>query len=89
MEPKFTKGWIVEENFGLEGLAFLTIRDEKETLCSTWLNPDRKLANLLSAAPDLYEALEQMLKDWDDHIQLPVKTVMDAKAALKKARGES
>ena len=43
-------------------------------------------AHLIAAAPDLYEALEAMLDECVDDEFAP--HVMDARAALAKARGE-
>lgn len=42
-------------------------------------------ANLIAAAPDLYEALRQIVYDWDGEPE----DVFDAQIALAKARGES
>jgi hypothetical protein len=52
-------------------------------------------ANLIAAAPELYEALEELL-DWQNGVPLDTPkyrkgwggAVEKAKAALKKARGE-
>lgn len=48
------------------------------------------IISLIAAAPDLYEALDQLLFSLTDEDGLleHVKPVMDARAALAKARGE-
>lgn len=50
---------------------------------------DSELANahLLAAAPDLLEALERLVSD-DHAVYLNPMAIDDARAALKKARGQ-
>lgn len=45
-------------------------------------------ASLIVAAPEMYEILATLLSEYEEHIQITVKTVMKAKEILSKARGE-
>jgi hypothetical protein len=51
-------------------------------------------AHLIAAAPDMYEALEAMVEQYDNGPDAPIlesahKALTAAKEALTKARGES
>lgn len=58
--------------------------------CHTWdgerFTVQQANAHLIAAAPELFEALEEMLAECEDDEFAP--HVMEAKAALAKARGE-
>ena len=46
-------------------------------------------ANLISAAPDLYEACEKCLCVWDEDNGPEMQWALEMRAALAKARGEA
>lgn len=101
-ERKWTKGpWMVQppehgyDNVSLEGgLGGIFAADE--CICEfgaddTYYNscgqyPSPANANLIAAAPDLYEALENLL--YAMRLEHPYTTYPEAEKALAKARGE-
>lgn len=86
-EAKFTKGpWTFEHGvYTPEDNYFSMISSHCGNVCHVW---DKDDAHLIAAAPDLYEALEDVLG------LIPLEfeespMVAFAKAALDKARGEA
>ena len=107
MSTKFTPGpWFATEEFGTgDVLVYHAIRAGKnmwdETIASTWAAPNAANANLIAAAPMLYEAMDRILNaetatqygvDNDNRSARYKELAMalqDGRAALKAARGES
>lgn len=94
-DTKFTPGpWVASDEVHGKCGGIIHIKDGKYSeICTMWSsgleNEDEFLvnANLIAAAPDLYEALERM-KIWcEDEVgaELPCDSI---NAALAKARGE-
>ncbi len=90
METKFTPGpWVVCDS----GLA---VRDGHTTLCEVprgveiLKDEDEANMRLISAAPDLFEALEDLMLCHAEggYVQPDPEVFEVARAALKKARGE-
>lgn len=101
-ETKFTPGpWVIDpETRPSEVCTIHGMPRDERTNYQGWAyvrgelgywdsSPDEEMANahLIAAAPELYEALEAMLEECEDDEFAP--HVMDAKAALAKARGEA
>ena len=93
MNEKFTPGpWNTEysyrkdwyEIYGDEGMIMIAAAFN----CQHKL--DRANAALIAAAPDMYEALENLLEAWDEWgvSSFPDPFADMARAALKKAKGE-
>lgn len=107
MEKKFTPGvWEVEKIKELNGTEYLKIFGELKPchqlgkICTpivrTYFSGDRDLANahLIASAPELYEALEMVLKFHNDNEAhgdgfLHDHEVQKVESALAKARGEN
>lgn len=99
-ETKWTPGpWVVGES-SHNGLPCVDACDPNDgqlmiEICEVWgedraeseTEMSRANAHLISAAPELYEALASMLEECEDDEFAP--HVMEAKAALAKARGET
>jgi len=91
-EPKFTPGPWGNVDFALSNeigtLKNPLIAVVQSRHCDS---PDELRANahLIAAAPDLYEALEELLTFVQAHNGGELMRVEDARAALRKARGES
>jgi hypothetical protein len=87
-EAKFTKGpWVISRrSSGLfEEIGPLSADDYAG---ASWLDISSADAALISAAPDLYEALNE-LTDWADTYAMGHTVTDNARAALAKARGEA
>lgn len=95
-EPrKWTPGpWTVDDG---DSEAFGVFSADGAGICYLSENPYRGLglrpedsanANLIAAAPDMYEALETMLAIFAPKLSLPGSMASKARAALAKARGE-
>lgn len=99
-EPKFTPGpYTTQEEWGCgqgeeRHLCFHSIRRDGEIIASTWAGPQLHNANLLAAAPELFEALRQTLRMLEaSYRQLGMnfsdnERVKSARAAIAKALGE-
>jgi hypothetical protein len=98
MTTEWTKGpWVLDETFRV------LATDARQTIVhvppGSHSNPECQAdARLISAAPDLYPALEALLErhiEWlkeagnDDHEIADDAYVVESRAALAKARGES
>lgn len=100
-ETKWTKGpWVSHEH----GVGELIVYDALDQTCiCSLIDCDESLAwkhdysvseegranaQLISAAPELYEALQTCLDCLGDEFALPGDIIDDAEAALAKARGE-
>ena len=98
MNTKFTEGpWIIKNNgyyFDISTSGNMEIAD----LCSSVYSFDKNEhksggiaeanAQLIAAAPDLYDALENCIDCLGDEFALPVDCIKEAKKALAKARGD-
>lgn len=95
---KFTKApWIIDTN--PRGNSILIVEDDELRYENRKLTRDTYLiaevmsknneadAHLIASAPDMYEALEQIVKNWHEHGTYQ-EEYKKAVAALKKARGE-
>ncbi len=77
------------------GLGFQVLTDDSNFVICELQNPGnrqelRDNANLIAAAPDLLEALEALVNDYNDYAYLPPNANYDiAKQAIAKARGEN
>ncbi len=82
-QPKHTKGpWVIE----LSEIDLARITTKDIGVCLT----DYANAHLIAAAPDMYEALEEVLRCLPEQMSLDGETIRDTiKSALNKARGES
>jgi len=89
METKWTEGpWEVVNG--------VHIRSAKDPIAKVWMmrNGEGKAnANLLAAAPELYDALEKAIIYWyndhfDEEYPYRIEWADEARAALTKARGE-
>ena len=94
METKFTPGpWTANRYVGERDNWFVRGPND-ERVCGSGSGPVVEAnARLIAAAPDLYEALTEMMASFDDR-QInpnfkPQPAVAKAEAALAKARGES
>lgn len=91
-EPKFTKApWFVHDELkrsvafnGRDGVENLFTEDLEGYFCCQ----NEADAHLIAAAPDLYAALIECLEAVEEYYQEDAKFILEAKAALKKARGE-
>lgn len=98
MQAKFTKApWKINEIsshgdchiFSKEvgHIAILTAGSGEE------IERNKANAHLISAAPDMYEAIALILTDWDNYDEtgpIPLDDLIEnARTALKKARGEA
>ena len=88
-EPKFTPApWFITanklnvKNVNLDKLICFTSNE-------TTYNESEANANLIAAAPDLYEALVGVLKLWDATIGSEEDAIKQARKAIAKARGET
>lgn len=82
-EPKFTPGpWsFIQENH----IQYALLRAEDKRICIFKSRPEEYDANLIAAAPDLYEALDNLE---NDDGSIPDHAWKLVQAALAKARGE-
>ena len=86
-EPKFTKGpWLIKMNKTFYGEEFIGIYDTQDRLiASAYMHISN--ANLIAAAPDMYEALEVFCSYCFGCTDNECKICIYGKA-LRKARGE-
>lgn len=85
---------ISKGDFGPIACVFPTLEAAKTAI--SFMNPSNnpiaitaiEATPLTKNAHKMYEALKQMLKDYEDCMQIPVKTVMQAKDALKAVEGK-
>ena len=98
-EPKWTPGpWKFQVRFADQFGCQIDIRRSKGKIVFTFvshLQPSsaRSTAHLIAAAPDLYEALQRIVKWMDaqgyNALYQDDTALKDARAALAKARGET
>lgn len=94
---EYTEGpWSTEACHGVDNeLCFHVIKDKDQVvLASTWAGPQLANINLMAAAPDLLEALENIsngiqtgaiTSDYDETLE---NAVIKANNAILKAKGE-
>lgn len=72
-----------------EILSTLEICSGNKDICELkgWMNEDQANARLIAAAPDLLEALKLMVDTYDNG-GWPSSTLVIARAAIDKAKGE-
>lgn len=77
---------------GEHGIDIIPIRvDHQEYILDTSVTcaePKRADRDLIAAAPDLYDALEAMILSYEYEASMDNPALLQAKAALAKARGE-
>ena len=93
-EPKFTKGpWLIKMNKTFYGEEFIGIYDTQDRLtASAYMHIAN--ANLIAAAPDMYEALKELCNDCPNADLKDIFNGATCKGcpidnALRKARGEA
>lgn len=91
---KWTPGpWVVTEStdggLGKGPLWHYIETPDGSSLASTWNGPNLPNANLIAAAPDLYDSVCELITAWEggDRVLMDV-TAEKARAVLRKARGE-
>lgn len=97
---EFTKGpWSIEHSRMSNGIleedeAISICTDDSNCLdiCAVWrdipIGDEKANANLIAAAPDMYEALEYCLDCLGNEHALPSDCIDEVENALAKARGE-
>ena len=95
METKFTPGPWVIQNKNIHSLQFQEPLDDRNLIASVKNeNPESlRNLNLIAAAPDLYRALKNMIREWieiigdEEENKTPADTLEKAKKILAKAEG--
>lgn len=95
MVTKHTPGpWILDRTDGVVFIEAKNAETVREVIAKVWLQePDRSLANahLIAAAPQLFQALEQLEKVFFNLIQGQESKYYEltaARAAIRKAKGD-
>ena len=93
MEPKFTKGrWLIKH----DEVGYISDHDDQSfgMFCPIAIVHDEDNRILISAAPDMYEALQNIAEYWNQDqnpgamVDACWHAIETARAALAKARGE-
>lgn len=95
MSTKRTKGqWRAAHITGngiMGDLDYWEVRSKDVLVCSLWqrgVGEQQANARLISAAPELLEALEEVMDEISGRIELDSRTRFRVKAAIRKALGE-
>jgi hypothetical protein len=83
-KEQFTPGpWVIGK---INSHTIFTELDGGESICEVeHLDNYKANANLIAAAPDMYEALKNFVKHYSNFIHPDDMTMIEAKAALNKA----